>query len=259
MAAQVVPHNPRVAIVRPRSSELKQALTKGALTLHFQPQVHVATGKLVGVEAFVRWPHPAHGMIGPSEILALVEQSGSHVEFDRWVVGAICAQSKAWKAANVDVPIVAANVWAQTLRRADALKLVEPLAEVGVDPRTIELECPRGVSTDRAATKALKSIHALGVRLALEELAASPTADVPFDTLKIPFPMSRDHVANANAIRRVVAEANKRGARVVADSVETIAQESALLALGVEIVQGRLYGPEVAPAELRTLITRSEA
>src|SRR2546430_1639715 len=249
-----------MAIVRLRVAELQQALESGALSLHYQPQVHVRSGKLAGVEAFVRWPHPTHGMLGPSDIIPLVDQAGLHVAFDRWVVGAICRQAKAWRATRVDVPIVAANVWAQTLRRPDALRLMDALAETGVDPKTGELECPRGSTADPALTKALANLRALGVRLASEEYAsaARPNGKIRFDTLKIPFPKSRDHAENAGAIRAVVAAAKKLGARVVADSVETVAQESALTALGVEIVQGYLYGPEVAPAELRTLITRPE-
>ena len=100
-----------MAIVRLRSADLKQALESGALSLHYQPQVVIATGKLAGVEAFVRWPHPAYGMIGPSDIITLVDQAGMHVEFDRWVVGAICRQAKQWRRDGVAAPIVAANVW----------------------------------------------------------------------------------------------------------------------------------------------------
>ncbi|OLC20316.1 MAG: hypothetical protein AUH33_04010 [Chloroflexi bacterium 13_1_40CM_68_21] len=247
-----------MAIVRLRSADLKQALEAGALSLHYQPQVIIATGKLAGVEAFVRWPHPAYGMIGPGDIIPLVEQAGLHVEFDRWVVGAICRQAMQWRKGGVNVPIVAANVWAQTLRRPDALKLLDALAETGVDPKTIELECPRGSTADPALTKALMAMRALGVRLASEEYAGGARASgrLTFDTLKIPFPIARDHAANADGIRALVAEAKKIGARVIADSVETVEQESALAALGVEIVQGYLYGPEVAPGELQTLIRR---
>jgi EAL domain-containing protein (putative c-di-GMP-specific phosphodiesterase class I) len=250
-----------MAIFRLRAADLKKALEAGALTLHYQPQVEIRTGRLAGVEAFVRWPHPAHGMIGPSDIIPLVERGGLHVEFDRWVIGEICRQAKRWRADGLRVPVVAANVWSETLRRPDALRLIDALAETGVDPKTIELECPRGSTLDPALAKALLSIQALGLRLASEELAAGarPHGKVRFDTLKIPYPVSRDHVANAEAIRAVVAEAKKVGGRVVADSVESAAQEQALASLGVEIVQGYLYGPEVAPAELRTLITRTGA
>ena len=247
-----------MAIVRLRSADLKNALESGALSLHYQPQVEIKTGKLAGVEAFVRWPHAVHGMLGPSDIIPVVEQAGLHVEFDRWVIGAVCRQAKRWRADGVPVPIVAANVWSETLRRPDALRLVDALAETGVDPKTIELECPRGSTVDPELTKALVAIQALGVRLASEEYAAGarPRWILSFDTLKIPYPISRDHAANADAIRAVVAEAKRTGGRVVADSVESAEQEEDLLSLGVEIVQGYLYGPEVTPTELRTLIRR---
>src|SRR6267143_617698 len=250
-----------MAIVRLRSTDLKHALAAGALSLHYQPQVHIDTGRLAGVEAFVRWPHPVHGMIGPVEIIRVVEEARLHVEFDRWVVGAICRQAKQWRADGVPVPIVAANVWSETLRRPDALRLIDALAETGVDPKTIELECPRGSTVDPELTKTLVAIQALGVRLASEEYAAGarPRWILSFDTLKIPYPISRDHAANADAIRAVVAEGRRLGARVVADSVESVEQEDALASLGVEIVQGYLYGPEVTPSEVRPLITRSGA
>src|SRR5438034_6422162 len=156
--------------VRLRSADLKQALESGALSLHYQPQVVIATGKLAGVEAFVRWPHPAYGMVGPSDIIPLVDQAGLHVEFDRWVVGAICRQARQWRKDGVTVPIVAANVWAQTLRRPDALRLMDALAETGADPKTIELECPRG-STGRSEehTSELQSHSDLVCRLLLEK------------------------------------------------------------------------------------------
>ncbi len=247
-----------MAIVRLRAADLKQALETGALSVHYQPQVEIATGKLAGVEAFVRWPHAVYGMLGPSDIIPLVDQAGLHVEFDRWVVGAICRQAKRWRADGLPVPVVAANVWSETLRRPDALRLIEALAETGVDPRGIELECPRGSTVDPGVTKALVAIQALGVRLASEEYAtgARPRWILSFDTLKVPYPISRDHVANAEAIAAVVAEARSAGARVVADSVESVEQEEALASLGVEVVQGYLYGPEVTPAELRASIKR---
>ena len=245
-------------MIRLRPFDLENALESDALSVHYQPQVEIKTGKLAGVEAFVRWPHPVLGMIGPSDIIPLVEQASLHVEFDRWVIGTICRQAMKWRADGVAVPVVAANVWSETLRRPDALRLVDALAETRVDPRIIELECPRGSTVDPGLTKALGAIQALGVRLASEEYAAGarPPWILNFNTLKIPYPISRDHVANAARIAAVVAEAKTTGARVVADSVESVEQERALASLGVQIVQGYLYGPEVTPAELRTSMKR---
>src|SRR3981081_4928510 len=110
-----------MAIVRLRPEERRRALDEGALSLQFQPQVHVPSGKLVGIEAFARWPHPAHGMIGPSDIVPLLDQGSLHVEFDRWVLTAICAQVLAWRKEGVDVPLVAANIWTHTLQRQDVV------------------------------------------------------------------------------------------------------------------------------------------
>src|SRR2546422_8135532 len=103
-----------MAIVRLRSSDLKQALETGAFSLHYQPQVEIKTGKLAGVEAFVRWPHAVYGMIGPSDIIPVVDKAGLHVEFDRWVIGAICRQATKWRAGGGAPPPVAPRTCGET-------------------------------------------------------------------------------------------------------------------------------------------------
>src|SRR2546430_15449949 len=115
-----------MATVRLNSSDLKQALGSGTLSVHYQPQVDVKTGKLAGVEAFVRWPHAVHGMLGPSDIIPLVEQAGLHVEFDRWVVGAICRQAKKWRAGGGALAGGAADGWGGKARRPRAPRVRRP-------------------------------------------------------------------------------------------------------------------------------------
>ena len=248
-----------MAIVRLRPEDLKRAITSDALSLQFQPQVHAVTGALVGAEAFVRWPHPAYGMIGPSDILPVVEQGGLHVDFDRWVVTALCEQIRRWDAEGFDVPIVAANLWAKTLRSGKAVDMLfERILASSVSPKVIEIECPRGTLADKLLSEAARRLRVLGVRTASEEFddPAAAEAAVDFDTLKIGYPIARSLTktgAPTAAVRAIVAAARKVKARVVADSVETPEQEAALVALGCEIVQGYLYGPEVSPAELRQL------
>src|SRR5256885_15524305 len=118
-------------------------MAEDALSLQFQPQVESRTGRLVGAEAFVRWPHPAYGMIGPSDIIPLVDQGALHVEFDRWVIGAVCEQIRKWDAEGFQVPIVAANLWAQTLRSGQAVDMVrERVLAAGVRPAVVEVDCP---------------------------------------------------------------------------------------------------------------------
>ncbi|HEV8669585.1 MAG TPA: EAL domain-containing protein [Candidatus Limnocylindria bacterium] len=250
-----------MAIVRLRPEELKRALDEGALSLQFQPQVHVPTGKLVGIEAFARWPHPAHGMIGPSDIVPLLDQGSLHVEFDRWVLRAISAQMVAWRDGGVSVPLVAANLWTHTLQRPDVVEMVrDAIASGGVDPREVEIECPRGSVRDPLLAEPVQGIRALGVRVASEEFGDPAIADAAsgFDTLKIGYPLARDlpilGTESLEAVQAIVEAARVTGARVVADSVETKDQEDLLVQFGCEIVQGHLYGPEVAPDELKTLL-----
>jgi EAL domain-containing protein (putative c-di-GMP-specific phosphodiesterase class I) len=251
-----------VAIVRIRPADLQLAIKEDALTLQFQPQVQVRTGKLVGAEAFVRWPHPAYGMIGPGDIIPLVEQGGFHTEFDRWVVRALCEQMTRWVAEGFDVPVVAVNLWSQTLRAADGVDMVQSvLAATGVRAKSLEIECPRGTVKDQGLAWSAMRLRVVGVRVASEEFGdrALAKSAAGYDTLKIGYPVARDLLIagspSAQAVSAIVDAARASGARVVADSVETEEQEDALQALGCEIVQGYLYGPEVSATELKQLAT----
>lgn len=253
-----------MAIVRLRPDELKHALDEGALSLRFQPQVHVPTGKVVGIEAFARWPHPAHGMIGPSDIVPLLDQGSLHVEFDRWVLRAIAAQMVAWRKEGVDIPLIAANLWTHTLQQPDVVEMIrDAIASSGIPPSDVEIECPRGSVRDPLLAEPVQRIRALGVRIASEEFGDPAIADAAsgFDTLKIGYPLARDLTVlgteSLEAIQAIVEAARLTGARVVADSVETKDQEDLLVQFGCEIVQGRLYGPEVAADELKTLLSGS--
>ena len=255
-----------MAIVRIRPNDLQRAIAEDSLSLQFQPQVHAPTGRFVGAEAFVRWPHPSYGMIGPGDIIPLVEQGGLHVEFDRWVLTAVCAQVKRWNDEGFDVPVLAANVWAQTLRSADLTAMVRDIViAAGIKASAVEIECPRGTVRDSALAEPARRLRVLGVRVASEEFGDPALADAArdFDTLKIGYPVARD-LQSGDAEARAAVEAivnaahvvrttTKGGVRVVADSVETPEQEDALAALGCDIVQGYLYGPEVSAAELHLL------
>lgn len=249
-----------MAIVRLRPGDLRRAIDENTLSLQFQPQVHAPTGKLVGAEAFVRWPHAAYGMIGPGELIPLVEQGGFHVEFDRWVLGAVCEQIARWLTDSFDVPIVAANIWAHTLRAPGMSEMVrDTVMRTGVPASAVEIECPRGTVRDESLCEPARRLRILGVRVASEEFGdpVIAVAARDFDTLKIGYPLARELVAGdpsaPDAVRTIVEAAHANGARVVADSIESPEQEDALLALGCDIVQGYLYGPEVSAGELRIL------
>ena len=251
-----------MAIVRLRPEDLRDAIKRDLLSLQFQPQVHAPTGKLVGAEAFVRWPHPSYGMIGPGDIIPLVEQGKFHVEFDRWVFGALADQMKRWNDEGFDVPVVAANIWTQTLRAKDVVTMLEKIVLAsGVRLGAIEVEVPRGTVRDKALAETARRLRVLGVRVASEEFGDPALAQSAedFDTLKIGYPVAKELTMVASpsidAVRAIVAAGAMARRRVVADNVETAEQEDLLVSLGCDIVQGYLYGPEVSGLELRQLAT----
>jgi EAL domain-containing protein (putative c-di-GMP-specific phosphodiesterase class I) len=203
-------------------------------------------------------------MIGPSDIVPLLDQGSLHVEFDRWVLRAVSAQILAWRSDGVLVPLVAANLWTHTLQQPDVVEMVrDAIASSGIAPGQVEIECPRGSVRDPMLAEPVQRIRGLGVRIASEEFGDPAIADAAsgFDTLKIGYPIARDlpvlGTESLEAVQAIVEAARATGARVVADSVETKDQEDLLVQFGCEIVQGRLYGPEVAADELKTLLSGS--
>jgi len=199
-------------------------------------------------------------MIGPGDIIPLVEQGNFHVEFDRWVFSALADQVKRWEDEGFDVPVVAANIWTQTLRAKDVITMLEKIVLAsGVRVGTIEVEVPRGTVRDKALAETARRLRVLGVRVASEEFgdpALAKSAE-DFDTLKIGYPvveeLSQVGSPSSDTVRAIVEAGAMAPRRVVADSVETAEQEDALVALGCDIVQGYLYGPEVSGVELKQL------
>lgn len=223
-----------MAVVRLRPADLRDALKNDGTSLQFQVQVHVPTGTLAGVEALVRWPHYALGMVGPQEIALLVMQGGLHVEFDGWVIRAASRQASQWIAQGVDLPLVAVNVWEETLRSPELVRMVE-------GAQRLELELPRGAAADPAHAAMIGSLRARGARIAAEALPA-----IDIDTVKLRPPVDAATVQAALA----------RGLRVVAEGVESAEQQAEALTRGCEIVQGFVFGPEVSAAEVSTLAKR---
>jgi EAL domain-containing protein (putative c-di-GMP-specific phosphodiesterase class I) len=220
-----------MAIVRIRPADLRSALATDSTSLQFQVQVHVPTGTLAGVEALVRWPHPLYGMVGPQEITQLVIQGSLHVEFDAWVIRTAAAQAAEWIEKGVPLPLVSVNIWGETLRSPELLRLVD-------GTQHLELELPRGAAADTGNTAMIGSLRTRGVRIAVEAIP-----DIDVDTLKLRPPLDAATVAAAKA----------RGLRVVAEGVESEEQQAQALGAGCEIVQGYVFGPEVSAAEVSAL------
>lgn len=246
----------RMAVVRLRPGDLRDALRSDGTSLQFQVQVHVPTRTLAGVEALVRWPHAVLGMVGPQEIVQLVDQGGLHGDFDEWVIRASCAQAAAWRREGVPLPLISVNVFEQSLRRPDLLRVVSGAVEAaGTPPEMLELELPRGAALDAGFVPVIGSLRTRGVRVAADARAVEDLPSIDVDTVKLPYRLTSAIAdpARAEAARRIVEAARARGMRVVAEGVETEAQRDAVLATGCEIVQGYVFGPEASASEVSAL------
>jgi diguanylate cyclase (GGDEF)-like protein/PAS domain S-box-containing protein len=250
-------------------SALQLALTRGELLLHFQPKIDIAGGRMVSIEALLRWLHPTRGLVAPMEFIPLAEERGLIVPIGRWVIQAACRQIREWRDAGLRVPPVAVNLSARQFA-SDSLvdDFVEAMKEHGVAASDIEVELTESVlmaDPDRA-NEVLQRLHALGVRISIDDFGTGYSSlsylkRFPAQTVKIDrsfisgLPSDADDVA---IIEAVIAMAHSLGLAVVAEGVETDEQLSALRRLGCDEAQGYLLGrpmPALAlAAQLRPMV-----
>jgi len=247
----------RAALHFELEGELRLAVQRNELALHYQPKVDAATGALVGMETLLRWNHPQRGLLSPAVFIQLAEESGLIVPIGRWVLQEACAQMRAWLDMGLSPPRCAVNASVRQLAD-DALvsDLQAALEQSGLDAQYIEVEITESLMMANAtqASIVLEKLHALGVHIAIDDFGTGYSSlaylkKFPVSTVKIDrsFIKSLPDDSNDLAITRaVVAMAHSLGMVVVAEGVETAAQQQCLNALGCDVLQGYLFGRPVA-------------
>jgi diguanylate cyclase (GGDEF)-like protein len=245
--------------------DLHQALDSGQLRVAYQPQIDLVTGRLTGVEALARWDHPTLGPIAPDTFIPLAEESGLIVALDDWVMRTACAQVRTWRDAGLPPLRMAVNLSGRAFWRARIVERVtEVLTLTGVDPEQLELEVTESMAVDAVTdTRPLfRELEALGVRLAIDDFGTGYSAlgrlqGLPFHTLKI----DRSFVVGvenphdeAPIVAAMIAMAHALKLEVVAEGVETEAQQSFLARNGCDMAQGFLFGRPVDPAEIEAML-----
>lgn len=244
---------------RRMQAELARAMAHGGLALHFQPRVDLRSGRALGAEALARWPHPAMGQIPPAEFIPVAEECGLILELGGWALEAACCEAACWSNGR---GIVAVNVSSRQIEAgvlADQVK--HALARSRLDPRRLELELTEGtlLDTSAVALASLAEIRASGVRLALDDFGTgfaslAAVRRLPLTTLKIDrsFVSGLPEEPEDVAIIRAVADIGRAlRLQLVAEGVETAAQRTALISLGITEGQGWLYGRPVPAAAVR--------
>jgi diguanylate cyclase (GGDEF)-like protein len=256
--AYASPMNERIQSRVAMDKHLRHALDKGELTLYYQPQIDIATGRLVGAEALLRWQTNGQ-FIPPAQFIAVAEASGLIIPIGEWVIASAIAQAASWQQQFSRVPRIALNLSPrQFVGRQLARCVLDNLARWQLPTEAIELEItesillnPEGDSIDE-----LQSLHEHGLRLSLDDFGTGYSSlsylqRLPIDTLKIDrsfiTPLGNEQ---ANAIvRAILAMAHSLDLAVVAEGVETELQLSILRQLGCDTAQG-YYHSKPLPAEL---------
>jgi diguanylate cyclase (GGDEF)-like protein/PAS domain S-box-containing protein len=243
-------------------SDLRAALQRDELLLHFQPKVQVDGGALVGMEALLRWNHPQRGLLAPGAFITLAEDSGLILPIGQWVLAAACRQMRAWRDAGLWVPRCAINLSArQFVTDSLADEVAQALAAHGLPADMLEVEITESVlmSDPQRANRTLQALHALGVHIAIDDFGTGYSSlaylkRFPAQTVKIDrsfvngLPEDRDDAAITQA---VIAMAHSLGLEVVAEGVETQAQLEFLQRLGCDQAQGYFMGRPVSAEQLQ--------
>jgi diguanylate cyclase (GGDEF)-like protein/PAS domain S-box-containing protein len=249
---------------------LRAALENNELRLLYQPKVCIASGRVFGVEALLRWQHPLHGAISPMEFIPLAEESGMIVPIGQWVLQTACAQAMAWQRAGAAPLTMSVNVSARQFDDRKLLSYVaDALAHSGLAPALLELEVTESlIMRDlKQAVDKMAELKAMGLALSIDDFGTgysslSALKSFPISRLKIDQSFVRDLAASGDdqAIAcAVIALAHQLKLRVIAEGVETQAQYAFLRDHGCDEVQGYLFGRPVEPDTLLARLREDSA
>ena len=244
------------------AGDLRRALEGGELVLHYQPKVNISTGEVVGVEALVRWQHPANGLVFPDDFIPLAERTGLIGPLTQYVLDAALAQARTWVDAGRPLPI-AVNLSARNLHDEAFAEMVAGLLALhGVNAALLELEVTESaIMIDPVrARQTLESLSALGVRLSLDDFGAGYTSlsqltSMPFSEIKIDrsFVMAMTEDShNYLIVQSVISLGHNLGLTLIAEGVETEDALIALARLGCDVAQGYHLSRPISAAAFNT-------
>jgi diguanylate cyclase (GGDEF)-like protein len=231
---------------------LKSALEREEFVLHYQPKVELRTGRLAGVEALLRWNHPALGLVPPGQFIGLAEETGHIVAIGNWVLRKACTDARTFQRQRGMPVSVSVNLSARQFEDTHLVRSIErALAESGLAPSQLELEITESMMMRdlQAAMKTLRGIKAMGIRLALDDFGTgySSLASVkrfPFDCIKIDRSFVKDIPENADdatLVRAIIAMAHSLRLSVIAEGVERVEQLDFLAENGCDEYQGYFF------------------
>lgn len=246
-------------------AELHRALERGEFQLHYQPQLNLKSGAVVGVEALLRWQHPQRGLISPAQFISLLEECGLMPMVGTWVLHAACRQAKLWQEQGIDPMRMAVNLSAQQFRQAGLVETVrKALDETGLAAEYLELELTESLILENAeqTIQAMHALKKLGVSLSLDDFGTGYSSlsylrRYPVDRIKIDQSFIRDmteHASSAALVRSILAMAYNLGLSTIAEGVETVGQFGYLRKQLCQEMQGYLFSRPLPPTDMMQLL-----
>lgn len=241
--------------------DLRFALQRQEMVLHYQPQVTLREGRLCGVEVLCRWRHPELGWIPPTVFIPLAEEAGFMDALGTWVLSRSCEQLRAWDRAGFRVPRLAVNLSVRAMQRPGLVERVESvLSEAGLEPDRLELEVTETKIMHRAedAVEVLQALRRMGVTIAIDDFGTGYSSlaylkRLPLSRLKIDASFTERLTLDASddgIARAIIALAHNMGLEAMAEGVETAEQVDFLLAEGCMEGQGFLFSRALTPEAL---------
>ncbi|MEA5097414.1 MAG: EAL domain-containing protein [Burkholderiaceae bacterium] len=245
--------------------ELLQAIEHGEMVLHFQPQVSLFSGSIIGAEALIRWNHPVRGLVFPGEFIHIAEESNFIVVLGEWVINEACRQIRAWLDAGLPPVKVAVNLAARHFRKTSLPACVaQALAAWKLEPRFLEIEITEyALMQDIAATiRNLAQLKELGVRISLDDFGTGYSSMAylsrfPIDVVKIDQSFISDittNPANAAIAQATIAMSHKLGKLVLAEGLETLEQLTYLRRSECDEMQGYYFSKPVPADEMAAML-----
>jgi diguanylate cyclase (GGDEF)-like protein/PAS domain S-box-containing protein len=246
-------------------NDLRHALERGEFTLHYQPQLDLENGAIVGFEALIRWPHPQRGMIPPVQFIPVAEETGLIVPIGEWVLRQACSQARAWHDAGYPHLQVSVNCSAQQFQREDFVGTVgRILRETGVSPGRLDLEITESVIVQHSeeVMARFEALDEMGVRISIDDFGTGYSSlsylkRFAIHQLKIDQSFVRDISSDpddAAIVSAIIAIAHSLGLEVVAEGLESPEQLAFLKALGCARAQGYYFSKPLPAQEFAQLI-----
>jgi diguanylate cyclase (GGDEF)-like protein/PAS domain S-box-containing protein len=244
---------------------LRRALECNEFVLHYQPQLEIETGRIVGVEALVRWQPPGQEAVQPANFIGLAEENGLILPIGLWVLHTACAQSKAWQDAGLPSIRMAVNISARQFKQLDIVEVVsQALQQTGCSPASLELEMTESVIIENAeaAVTTMRQLNQMGVHLSIDDFGTGYSSlsylkRFPIGLLKIDQSFVRDITTDSDdaaIVKAIIALAHSMKLKVIAEGVENVEQLAFLRQQNCDQMQGYYFSRPLPAAQVESLL-----